>query len=92
MCEGKVRNLIKLKEKIPSKLVNMILKCLRPDPANRPDFKFFLQNDNESWFNEMKSNSYIQLKPKILKEEAEYKRLIEQLIDIKFSNRLCRIV
>lgn len=92
LLSGKIKNLQKLKEKTPVKLVNMILKCLEPDPKKRCDFKHLLFCDRDSWFDEMRYNTYRQLKPKILKEEADYKRLIEQLVDIKFSNRLCRIV
>jgi len=50
----KIRNMNKLKEKMPPKLVDMVVKCLNPDPEKRPDFKSFLNNSNQSWFDEMK--------------------------------------
>lgn len=92
MMQYKIRNLSKLRDKMPVKLVDMVIKCLNPNPRERPDFKQILFNSSTSWFDEMKKTSYQQLKPKILKEESDYKKLINQLIDIRFSNRLCRIV
>lgn len=42
MNQYKIRNLNKLKEKMPPKLVDMIVKCLNPNYKERPDFKKLL--------------------------------------------------
>jgi len=53
----KINNLDKLKFKTPSKLVDIIVKCLNPDPKKRCDLNELLFGNDQgftSWFQDMK--------------------------------------
>jgi len=78
-----VKHLDKLKNKIPAKLVTMILRCIHPDQNKRCDMKQILEpelgSDNDmNWFSEMKNITFLQLTPKIIKEENDYLKFIHK--------------
>jgi hypothetical protein len=78
-----------LLEKAPLKLVNIIKDMLNPNPDDRSDLLDVLKN---SWFIEVEKLSFIQMKKMVIDEEISYKILIERLMNIKFSSKLCRLI
>lgn len=62
---------------------------LNPNPDERIDLNEVLKNE---WFIEVEKLSFVQMKKMVLEEEINYKILIEKLMNIKFSNKLCRLI
>lgn len=78
-----------LLEKAPFKLVNIIKDMLNPNPDDRSDLSDVIKNE---WFIEVEKLSFIQMKKMVMDEEISYKILIERLMNIKFSSKLCRLI
>lgn len=62
---------------------------LNPNPDDRIELADVLKNE---WFIEVEKLSFIQMKKMVMDEEINYKILIEKLMNIKFSNKLCRLI
>lgn len=96
----KIKHLDKLKNKIPKKLVDIIVACLNPNPQYRCDLQFIWDrldhknvntNANQTWFDEMKVLMYKQMTPFVIKEEMECKKFIVSALHMGLVNQLSRI-
>jgi len=77
------------KRRVPFKLAKLLKKMLNICPDERISIKQVLDDD---WFKEIEKDTYKQQKQFLMCEELEYKTLIEKLLNIKFSNKLGRLI
>lgn len=77
------------KKRVPSNLSKLIKKMLALVPSDRIGIQQVIE---DPWFKDMQKSAYKQQKQFLICEELENKNMIEKLLNIKFANKLGRLI
>lgn len=77
------------KRRVPFKLAKLLKKMLAIYPEDRISIKQVLDDE---WFKEIEKKTFKEQKQFLMCEELENKGLVEKLLNIKFSNKLGRLI